>query len=114
MATAAKRLTLTTPLRELEWLGSARLRSLERMKCETVGDVLQRYPRRYEDRRQFDRFPTDESEKPVCVCGVVKRTQLRHIRGRQRMFDAVMEEESPNVLSTSLVCRWFNSPWVEK
>jgi ATP-dependent DNA helicase RecG len=114
MGTTLKRLTLSTSLRELEWLGLARLRSLERLKCETVGDVLERYPRRYEDRRQFDRFPTGESDTPVCVCGVVKKTLLRHIRARQRMFDAVMEEDDAHVLSTSLVCRWFNSPWVEK
>jgi ATP-dependent DNA helicase RecG len=114
MGTASKRLTLNTSLRELEWLGSARLRSLERLKCETVGDVLERYPRRYEDRRQFDRFPAGESDMPVCVCGLVTKTQLRHLRARQRMFDAVMEERDANVLSTSLVCRWFNSPWVEK
>jgi ATP-dependent DNA helicase RecG len=90
------------------------MRSLDRIKCETVGDVLQRYPRRYEDRRQFDRFPTGESDVPVCVCGLVKKTQLRHIRARQRMFDAVLEEADAHVLSASLVCRWFNSPWVEK
>jgi ATP-dependent DNA helicase RecG len=114
MGTAAKRLTLGTPLRELDWLGSPRLRSLERIKCETVGDVLERYPRRYEDRRQFDRFPTGESDAPVCVCGFVKKTQLRYIRGRQRIFDAVLEEADAHALSTSLVCRWFNSPWVEK
>jgi hypothetical protein len=63
---------------------------------------------------RFDRFPTDESDTPVCVCGVVKKTQLRHIRGRQRLFDAIIEEDGAHVLSTMLVCRWFNSPWVEK
>jgi ATP-dependent DNA helicase RecG len=114
MDTATKRLSLGTPLRELEWLGSSRLRALDRIKCETVGDVLQRYPRRYEDRRQFDRFPAAESDSPVCVCGLVKKTQLRYIRARQRIFDAVLEEADAHALSTSLVCRWFNSPWVEK
>jgi ATP-dependent DNA helicase RecG len=75
---------------------------------------LERYPKRYEDRRQFDRFPRGESDTPVCVCGMVTKTQLRRLRARQRLFDAVLEEADANVLSTSLVCRWFNSPWVEK
>jgi ATP-dependent DNA helicase RecG len=114
MGPAAKRLTLSTPIRNLEWIGSARLRGLDRLKCETVGDILERYPKRYEDRRQFDRFPTAESDTPLCVCGMVTKTQLRHLRARQRLFDAVLEEADAHVLSTSLVCRWFNSPWVEK
>jgi ATP-dependent DNA helicase RecG len=114
MGPAAKPLTLVTPLRELEWLGSSRLRTLDRIQCETVGDVLLRYPKRYEDRRQFDRFPTGESDAPVCVCGMVKKTQLKFLRARQRMFDVVLEEGDAHALSTSLICRWFNSPWVEK
>ncbi len=30
------------------------------------------------------------------------------------MFDAALEEENPHALSQPLVCRWFNSHWVEK
>jgi ATP-dependent DNA helicase RecG len=114
MGPAAKRLILATPLTELEWLGASRLRALDRIGCETVGDVLLRYPKRYEDRQQFDRFPTGESDTPVCVCGMVKKTQLKFLRGRQRMFEVLLEESDAHALSTSLVCRWFNSPWVVK
>ncbi|HET6407346.1 MAG TPA: ATP-dependent DNA helicase RecG, partial [Chthoniobacteraceae bacterium] len=107
-------LTPSTHLRELEWLGAPRIRALDRLGCETVGDILERYPRRYEDRHQFDRFPTGESDTPVCVCGMVKKTQLRYLRARQRMFDAVLEEDDAHALTSPLICRWFNSPWVEK
>ncbi len=106
--------TLDTSLRELEWLGPARIRALERLGLSTVGDLLSHYPRRYEDRSRFDRFPTGDSEQPVCVLGIVKKTQLRRIRGWQRMFDAVLEEPDAHALSTPLICRWFNSAWVEK
>src|SRR6185295_16170492 len=51
---------------------------------------------------------------PVCVCGTVKKTQLRRIRGRQKMFDAILEEDNAHALSHPLVCRWFNAHWVEK
>jgi ATP-dependent DNA helicase RecG len=108
------RLSPETSLRELEWLGTPRLRALERLGCENVGDVLERYPKRYEDRRQFDRFPQNESDTAVCVCGLVKKINLRRMRAYQRMFDAVLEEDGAHALSTPLICRWFNSPWVEK
>jgi ATP-dependent DNA helicase RecG len=114
MAASAARYTLDTPLRELEWLGSPRLRALERLSLATVGDLLGHFPKRYEDRTRFDRFPTGDSEQPVCVCGLVKKTQLRRFGDRQRMFDAVLEEPDAHALSTPLVCRWFNSPWIEK
>src|SRR6476620_5021745 len=98
MPLTAPRLKLETPLSELEWLGTPRLRALQRLGCENVGDVLERYPKRYEDRRQFDRFPSNESDTAVCVCGLVKKTNLRRFRGSQRMFDAVMEEEGAHAL----------------
>jgi ATP-dependent DNA helicase RecG len=76
--------------------------------------LLTHFPKRYEDRTRFDHFPTGESEKPVCVCGIVKKATLKRIRGWQKMFDVVLEEENPHALSQPLVCRWFNAHWVEK
>jgi ATP-dependent DNA helicase RecG len=108
------RYALDTPLRELQWIAVPRVRALERLGLVTVGNLLQHYPRRYEDRTRFDQFPTGESDEAVCVCGRVAKTQLRRIRGRMRIFDAVLEEANSHALSAPLVCRWFNSPWVEK
>ncbi len=62
---------LEAPLRSLEWLPAPRVRALERFGLRTMEDLLTHYPRRYEDRREFDRFPQDELEKPVCICGKV-------------------------------------------
>jgi ATP-dependent DNA helicase RecG len=105
---------LDTPLSELSWITHQRLRQLERLGLRTVEELLTHFPRRYEDRTQFDRFPTEETEKPVCVCGLVTKAGARRIRGGQKMFDAVLEEENAHALSPSLVCRWFNAHWVEK
>ena len=106
--------TPATPLGELGWLPPQRVRQLERFGLSTVEDVLTHYPRRHEDRSRFDRFPSGESDQPVCVCGIVKKTQLRRIRGRQKMFDVILEEADAHALSTPFVCRWFNAHWVEK
>ena len=106
--------TLATPLTDLEWLPPQRARQLERFGLGTVGDLLTHFPRRHEDRTQFDRFPTGDSDRPVCVCGVVKKTNLRRIRGSQKMFDVILEEEQSHALSQPLTCRWFNAHWVEK
>jgi len=107
-------LALDTPLRELQWILPPRIRALDRIGLSTVGELLQHYPRRYEDRTRFDQFPSGDSDEAVCVCGLVAKTQLRRIRGRMRIFDAMLEEPNSHALSAPLVCRWFNSPWVEK
>ena len=103
-----------TPLTELDWIPVPRRRQLERVGITTVDGLLTHFPKRYEDRTRFDHFPTGETDQPVCVCGMVKKTSLRRFGGRQKMFDVVLEEENAHALSQPLICRWFNVHWVEK
>lgn len=107
-------MTLETPLKDLEYVPRPRLRPLERLGVQTVGELLQHFPHRYEDRSRFDRMPTDTMDHPVCVCGMVKKTSLRRIRGSQKMFDVLIEEEDAGAFGGRITCRWFNAHWVEK
>ena len=70
--------TLATPLHELAWIEQTRARQLARAGLETLQDLVTHYPRRYEDRRQFDRFPQNESETAVCVCGLVRSAVAKY------------------------------------
>jgi ATP-dependent DNA helicase RecG len=103
-----------TPLGELEWVPRAKLAPLRRLGLETLGDLLKHYPRRYEDRRRFDRFPDDEMIQPVCLFGLVTRTSVKRIGGWRRMFEITLENESAGVLSEPVTCRWFNMPYMQK
>ncbi len=105
---------LETPLAGLDLVPPLRVRQLARLGLETVGALLTHFPRRYEDRTQFDHFPAETSDSAVCVCGVVKKATLRRLRGGQRMFDVLLEEENGGAFGGRIVCRWFNSHWVEK
>ncbi len=107
-------MTLETPLAELSCVPPLRARQLERFGLRVVGDLLLHFPRRHEDRRAFDHFPTGSQDAPVCVCGVVRKTSVRRIRGFQKMFDVLLEEEDASAFGGRLICRWFNSHWVEK
>ena len=108
------RVNLETALSDLEWLPPQRVRQLNRFGLHMVGDLLTHFPRRHEDRTRFDRFPDGETPEPVCICGVVKKTTVKRIRGYQKMFDVLLEDENAHALSPPLVCRWFNAHWVEK
>ena len=105
---------LRTPLCELDWIPSQRSRQFERLELKTVGDLLTHYPRRYEDRRKFDRFPEQESDTPVCVCGIVGKDCREAASRVEEAFRGRAGEEGSHALSPTLHCRWFNAHWVEK
>lgn len=107
------RLPSATKLEDLEWVPRQKIPSLRRLGLLTLGDLLKHYPRRYEDRVKFDRFPDQASETPVCLFGAVKKTVYRRF-GARRIFEARIEDESAGVLGSPLICRWFNMPWVQK
>ncbi|HET7239303.1 MAG TPA: DEAD/DEAH box helicase, partial [Terrimicrobiaceae bacterium] len=103
-----------TPLTEWEEIPRSRLAPLARLGLSTVGDLIRHYPRRYEDRRRFDRFPDAEMDRPVCLFGVVTKTALKRIGGWRRMFEITLEDESAGILGQPLTCRWFNMPYMHK
>ncbi len=107
-------LELSQPLAELEWLPRAKLIPLRRLGIETVRDLITHFPRRHEDRREFARFPREESDQPICLCGEVVKTQLRRFGGWKKIFEATLQEADANALSQPIVCRWFNLHYVQK
>lgn len=106
-------LAADTPLEGLDWVPRARLAPLRRLGLNTTGDLLRHFPRRYEDRTRFDRFPDDTCETPLCLLGVVRKTAYKRF-GPRRVFEALLEDEQAGVLGSPLLCRWFNAPWVQK
>ena len=107
-------LELSQPVTDLPGLGPVRAKALERLGLITVGDLLTHYPRRYEDRRQFEHFPTTAGDRPVCVCGIVVATSSKRLRGRQTLFEATLQEPERHALSSLLTVRWFNAYFVQK
>jgi ATP-dependent DNA helicase RecG len=90
------------------------LLALRRLGIETVEHLLTHFPRRHEDRTEFPKFPREESDTSLCLCGEVVKTSLRRFGGWKRIFEATLQESNPNALSEPLVCRWFNLHYVQK
>ena len=101
-------------LEELTWVPRPKILALRRLGIETVEDLLTHFPRRHEDRTEFPRFPREESDVPVCLCGEVTKTSLRRFGGWKKIFEATLQESQANALSEPLVCRWFNLHYVQK
>ncbi len=108
-------LALETVLDEVEALqtGSRQRSGLRALGIQTVADLVQHFPRRYEDRRRLADFPAEELPGPVCLAGVVRDVSLRRFGRRQALVEALLEERGePGAFGTALVLRWFNTPWV--
>src|SRR3712207_483795 len=105
---------LSDKLEDCEWVPRPRLAPLRRLGIQTVENLLTHFPRRHEDRTQFARFPREESETPICICGEVTKTSLRRFGGWKKIFEATLQEDDPNALSQPLVLRWFNLHYVQK
>src|SRR5947208_1117632 len=110
----APQIGMSQSLSELNWIPRPKLLALLRLRIETVEDLLTHFPRRHEDRTEFPRFPREESDVPVCLCGEVVKTSLRRFGGWKKIFEATLQESQANALSEPLVCRWFNLHYVQK
>jgi ATP-dependent DNA helicase RecG len=111
---ARRSVEISQSLDELNWIPRPKLLALRRLGIETVESLLTHFPRRHEDRTEFPKFPREESDVPICLCGEVVKTSLRRFGGWKKIFEATLQESSPNVLSEPLVCRWFNLHYVQK
>ena len=60
------------------------------------------------------RFPREESEAPVCLCGEVTKTRLLRFGRGKKIFEATLEEAEAHALSQPLTLRWFNLHYVQK
>lgn len=65
----AAELLLTTRLEECGLIRPRELASMQAAGMNTVRDLLFMLPRRYEDRRMFDRYDALSSGAPVCLRG---------------------------------------------
>src|SRR5215471_11583210 len=92
-------------LGDITWIPGPRLMQLRRLGLQTVADLLTHYPRRHEDRREFAAFPSEESDQPICLCGVVAKTRLLRFGRGKKIFEAVLEETEAHALSQPLVLR---------
>jgi ATP-dependent DNA helicase RecG len=100
---------LLTPLRQLPGVGSERSGQLQRLELHTVGDLLLHRPRRYEDRRHFQRIAELQLDQAALVCGKITAMGLRRMRGGRSVVELILDDGSGR-----LHCRWWNLPFMEK
>jgi ATP-dependent DNA helicase RecG len=99
-----------TPLPALRGVGPERAAQLERLELRSVGDLLLHRPRRYEDRRHFQRIAELKLEQPALTCGTIMAAGLnRYRKGVRSVYEFILEDGTGR-----LHCRWWNLPFMEK
>jgi ATP-dependent DNA helicase RecG len=101
---------LLLPLGEVRGVGPERAAQLLRLDLRTVADALLHRPRRYEDRRHFQRVTELRLQESGLTRGKIVAAGLKRWRGGGRsVFEFILDDGSGR-----LHCRWWNLPFMEK
>jgi ATP-dependent DNA helicase RecG len=96
--------------RELDTLpgvGAALKRKLARLGMETVRDLLEHRPRRYESAADEVSIAALRGDEEVVIVGKVLNVSKRPLRGRRTMVTARISDGT-----ASITAAWFNQPWL--
>jgi ATP-dependent DNA helicase RecG len=98
---------LDLPVVTLPAVGPALAKRLRGLGLETVGDVLLRRPRRYE--QAADEVPISQlwGDEEVVIAGVVQEVRLRKPSRRRTILTARIADAGGSISAT-----WFNQPWL--
>ncbi|CAN5658209.1 ATP-dependent DNA helicase RecG [soil metagenome] len=94
-----------TPVTSIKGVGDEIAAKLKRLGVSTLGELLENYPRRYED---YSNVQNIQNIKPgaVTIKAVIKQSSGRYVRRGLHITEAVASDKSGSV---RLV--WFNQPY---
>ncbi len=98
-------MTLTTELTELRGVGPAVAQKFAVLGLRTVGDLIDYYPKRYEDYSSVSTIAALHPG-PVTIRAVIKQASGRYVRRGMHVTEAVASDATGSV---RLV--WFNQPY---
>ncbi len=107
---AAENPTAAIPadLQYLKGVGPKKIKQLQKLGIKTVGDLVEYFPRRHEDRRQVVAVASLFDGQTALISGVVDQVQVNHVRNRLQIVKARLRDESGFITVV-----WFNQPWLK-
>lgn len=98
-------------IRQLKGIGARKEALFARLGIHTITDVLQYFPKEYEDRSHIQQIAevTLPSPVPVLVCGTVRSVQEMRPRRGMTLLKVILADASGAVEMT-----WFNQPFKKK
>jgi ATP-dependent DNA helicase RecG len=99
---------LGAALDTLDGVGVTLKRRLAKLGLETIRDVLEHAPRRYESAAEEVAIAELRGDDEVVVAGEVLNVSSRKLRGRRTIVTARISDGTATIGAA-----WFNQPWVE-
>lgn len=96
---------LSAPITELKGVGEELAKKLAILKIQTINDLVEYYPRRYEDYSNIAKIK-DLRPGPVTIEAQIKQVNGRYVRRGMHITEAIASDDSSSV---RLV--WFNQPY---
>jgi len=107
-ADSSLRAGLTAPLTAIPGIGPKSAETLSRLELHTLADLLQHYPRRYDDYSRLKTIHRLWFGEEVTVLGTVEEIEVRPMRGgKLKLVEAVISDGTGSIRAT-----WFNQPWI--
>src|SRR5581483_12406113 len=98
---------LEAALDTLDGVGVTLRRRLEKLGLETVRDLLEHAPRRYESHADETSIAALHGDEEVVIVGAVVNVTKRPIRGRRTIVTARVTDGTATIGAS-----WFNQPWI--
>jgi ATP-dependent DNA helicase RecG len=98
-------MTLESPITELKGIGELMARKFAILGIKSVGDLIDFYPRRYEDYSQLSSIQTLRPGM-VTIAATIKQASGRYVRRGMHITEAVASDETGSVRMV-----WFNQPY---
>jgi ATP-dependent DNA helicase RecG len=102
-----ERLGLDAPVTVLSGVNVGYADKFSRLGVTTIRDLLQLFPRRYDDFRRLKLISQLEYGEEVTIIATVWEASLRRTRGGAQMVQAVMSDDSGTIQ-----CTWFNQTYL--
>ncbi len=97
-----------TEIRYLKGVGEARAKALGKLGIATFGDLVNYFPRSYEDRTKFSPIMASPLEEPVCIRALVANVPvLSRVKSGMQLVKFRAVDESGSVDIT-----FFNQTWI--
>jgi ATP-dependent DNA helicase RecG len=98
---------LDSPVTKLPGIKKGYARRMENLGVSTIGDMLELYPRRYDDYRSLKVINQLEYGEEVTIIGTVWETHTRETRRGGTIVNCTLSDGTSTIQVT-----WFNQPWL--
>lgn len=100
---------LNTNVRYIKGIGEAKAKSLGKLGIATLGDLINWFPRRYEDRREIKPISQLIPGEPACVSAMIaSEPTLSHIRKGMDLVKVRAVDDTG-----ALDVTFFNQSWLK-